>query len=277
MLRVGLMAAPELEHAAEAVRVAARELSAGGAAVACEERLARLIPDRALPLTDTRVDVLVALGGDGTVLRAARAAVQRDVPLLGVNLGTVGFLAEVEPEGLEGAMRRLLRGDFTEERRNLLEVRHGAQSVLAMNDAVISRGGYPRMIRLQVLVDGQEAGGYRADGLVVATPTGSTGYSLSAGGPIVAPGVDAMLVTPICAHSLQHRPLVLPGDAVIQLQVSAKEPIEASLQVDGVDFGRVTAGDRVEILRGARHVRLIRMKPFDFFGVVRRKLTEWTR
>ena len=220
MLRVGLMAAPELEHAAEAVRVAARELSAGGAAGACEERLARLIPDRALPLTDTQVDVLVALGGDGTVLRAARAAVQRDVPLLGVNLGTVGFLAEVEPEGLEGAMRRLLRGDFTEERRNLLEVRHGAQSVLAMNDAVISRGGYPRMIRLQVL----------ADGLVVATPTGSTGYSLSAGGPIVAPGVDAMLVTPICAHSLQHRPLVLPGDAVIQLQVSAKEPIEASAE-----------------------------------------------
>lgn len=224
-----------------------------------------------------RPDVLVALGGDGTVMWAAREAARLNVPLLGINLGQVGFLAEVEASEQEAALDALLAGVYSLEERPLLTVRFGAQQWEAMNDAVVSRGGYPRLIRVQALVDGSPAGTCRADGLVVATPTGSTGYSLSAGGPIVAPGVDCMVVTPICAHSLQHRPQVVPGSAVVRLRLDPGEPCTAALQVDGRDCALLHAGDEVEIRRGPGSVRLIRMGGRDFFDVVHRKLTEWTR
>jgi NAD+ kinase len=203
--------------------------------------------------------------------------VARDIPLLGINLGRVGFLAEVEASELEAGLEKLLRGDFTEEARPLLAIRRGEDTWEAMNDAVVSRGGYPRLIRVQILVDGCRAGTCRADGLVVATPTGSTGYSLSAGGPIVAPGVDCMIITPICAHSLQHRPQVVPGSALVRLRLDPGEPCTAALQVDGVDCALLHAGDEVEIRRSPRCVRLLRLGDRDFFGVVHRKLTEWTQ
>ncbi|MBR6955030.1 MAG: NAD(+)/NADH kinase [Clostridia bacterium] len=224
-----------------------------------------------------RPEALVALGGDGTVLWAARAAVRLDVPLLGINLGQVGFLAEVEAAGMEEALAALLAGDYSLEERPLLSVRAGDVAREALNDVVVSRGGYPRLIRVQAVVDGCPAGTCRADGLVVATPTGSTGYSLSAGGPIVAPGVDCMILTPICAHSLQHRPQVVPGGAVVSLRLDPGEPSTASLQVDGEDCALLHAGDRVEIRRSPRRVRFIRMGQQDFFDVVHRKLSEWTR
>ena len=267
--RIGLTVMRDSARAAEAARQAEQILREAGAAVTPAEEIA----------FSDRPDALVALGGDGTVLRAARTAAALDVPLLGINLGNVGFLAEVEAEGLREALERLLRGEYTEERRALLAVEHERTEsrFLAMNDAVLSRGGYARLIRVQAQVDGSWAGEYRADGLIVATPTGSTGYSLSAGGPIIAPGVDCMLITPICPHSLQHRPQVVPGGARLTLTVSAEEPVEAQLQIDGQSRCTLRAGDRVRIARAREQVRLIRMREQGFFDLVHQKLIEWSR
>ncbi len=267
MRKIGLMAPPGAPRAAAAAEEAARWLRSKGVAVYGPE--GGEWPER--------LDALVALGGDGTMLRAAGEAAVRDVPVLGVNLGTLGFLSEVEPEGLEKALSRLLEGDYREERRAMLSVAVGETRCLALNDAVVSRGGYARLIHVSALVDGSRAGDYRADGLLVSTPTGSTGYSLSAGGPIVAPGVDCMVITPICPHSLQHRPQVVPGHVEVRLVLSASEPVEASLQVDGRACALLRAGDTVVIRKAEESVRLIRLRETGFFDVVHRKLIEWSR
>ena len=222
-------------------------------------------------------DALVSLGGDGTILRGIQYAVQWDVPLLGVNLGRKGFLAEIEPQGLEDALKRLINGDCAVEERPLLSASFGGETWLALNDVVVSRGGYARLIGVETLVDGEMAGRYLADGVIVTTPTGSTGYSLSAGGPVVSPRVDCMVVTPICAHSLQHRPIVVGGSSVIRLELDNDDEQTASLQVDGQSRATLTAGMSVEIARSERKARFIRVQPEQFFGLVRGKLAEWSQ
>ncbi|MBR4711560.1 MAG: NAD(+)/NADH kinase [Clostridia bacterium] len=265
MRRIGLAVMPGSERARAAAERAREILTAAGVQVTPD-------PDGAGEATDA----VVALGGDGTMLRAAQTAAALDIPLLGINLGNVGFLAEVEADGLAEALRRLLDGDFTEESRSLLSVRAGEREWLALNDAVLTRGGYARLIRVQAQVDGAWAGEYRADGLIVATPTGSTGYSLSAGGPIIAPGVDCMLITPICPHSLQHRPIVVPGASRVTLSIPGQDPGEALLQIDGQSRCSLRGGDRVHIERAGGRVRLIRMRGRGFFDLVHQKLTEWS-
>lgn len=266
MLRVGLTAPPLNKSAMEALVEARRWL---------ESRGARVIPEMSFGVDGP--DVLVALGGDGTILRCAEKAAALDVPMLGINLGMLGFLAEMEPDGMTAALERLLRGDYTEERRALMSVRHEKARYLALNDVVISRGAYPRLIRVQAQLDGAWAGDYRADGMIVATPTGSTGYSLSAGGPIIAPGVDCMLITPICPHSLQHRPQVVPGGASVTLTLKSDEPVNASLQIDGQFCASLGGGDCVTICKAEEQVRLIRMRETGFFELVHQKLIEWSR
>lgn len=222
-------------------------------------------------------DAIVSLGGDGTILRGVQYAIRWRAPLLGVNLGRKGFLAEIEPQGLEAALRRLMAGDYTLEARPLLSVAFGGERWLALNDVVVSRGGYARLIGVTTLVDGEMSGRYLADGVIVATPTGSTGYSLSAGGPVVSPRVDCMIVTPICAHSLQHRPCVVAGTSVIRLELDNDEEQTASLQVDGQSRAELTAGMALEIRQAGERVSFIRMQPEQFFGLVRGKLTEWSQ
>ena len=274
-MRYRLIAPADKTAAVETARRTAAWLAERGIPFSCEAPLAALVgrgdDDGGAP------EMLIALGGDGTVLRAAQEAVRLDVPLLGVNLGNTGFLAEVEPEALETALARLTAGDWREERRSLLEVSLDDQRYLALNDAVLTRGGYARLIRLTISVDGSWAEDYRADGLIVATPTGSTGYSLSAGGPIITPGVDGMVVTPICAHSLQHRPFVVPGGSEITLTLRGGEPMEASLQIDGQGKATLTQGGRIVIRKSGRAVRLVRMREIGFFDLVHQKLTEWSR
>lgn len=274
-MRYRLIAPADKPAAVETARRTAAWLSGRGIPFSCEEPLAGLVGQGGDE--GGQADLLIALGGDGTVLRAAQEAVRLDVPLLGVNLGNTGFLAEVEPEALEDALTRLTAGDWREERRSLLEVTLGDTQYLALNDAVLTRGGYARLIRLTISVDGSWAEDYRADGLIVATPTGSTGYSLSAGGPIITPGVDGMVVTPICAHSLQHRPFVVPGGSEITLTLRSDEPLEASLQIDGQGKATLTQGGRVVIRKSGRAVRLVRMREIGFFDLVHQKLAEWSK
>jgi NAD+ kinase len=200
-----------------------------------------------------------------------------DAALLGINLGRVGFLTEVEPLEIKDALDAVIEGNYMTQTRPVLNIQVGQNTWYALNDAVLSRGVNTRLITINALVDGESSGRYVADGIVVATPTGSTGYSLSAGGPVVEPKVDCMVITPICAHTLQHRPAVVHGGAKIVLELMPADEQTASLQVDGQARAVLTSGERVTIRMDQHCIRLIRLKPDCFFQLVRDKLTEWTR
>lgn len=277
-MRVGLVVRQQLGSAQEYASRASALLQRLGAQVMIEEDSPVSLPE-ALPFSRSGAapEVIVSLGGDGTILRGVQYALKWDVPLLGVNLGRKGFLAEIEPQGLEEALTRLIHQEYTLEERPLLSVTFDGLRWLALNDVVVSRGGFARLIGVTTLVNGEMAGRYLADGVIVTTPTGSTGYSLSAGGPIVSPGVDCMVVTPVCAHSLQHRPCVVSGSSAIRLELDSDEEQTACLQVDGQNRAELTAGMAVQISRAAERVRFIRMQPEQFFRLVRNKLTEWSQ
>ena len=277
MKTVGLVAPASRTEAVNQARRAAALLQELGARVVTEPELLPLLPGCDVLDARDRVDALVSLGGDGTLLRCAQYAAACDAPLLGINMGRLGFLAETEPEALEDALRLLLSGEYQTEERAMLAVRMpDGEDRIALNDVVITRGGYARLITMRVLVDGEEVGSYHADGLIVATPTGSTGYSLSAGGPIISPRVDCTVITPVCAHSLQHRPVVVPGSAVISVRLHSDDEMTASLQVDGQSCAMLQNGGAVDIRRAAHSVRLVRLKQERFFEVVHHKLIEWS-
>ena len=278
MKRIGLMVHAKREDALACASRAAQFLQRAGLSVQAEDEAAAcLIGVMPFSQAEEPPEAILTLGGDGTLLRGVQAAVRWDVPLLGINLGRVGFLTEEEPENIEDVLKCLLADEYDLEERALLNVCLHGRVWTALNDVVVSRGGYARLITLDALVDGDTAGRYVADGLVVATPTGSTGYSLSAGGPIVSPHVDCMVITPICAHSLQHRPCVVPGNASIRLELGQDAEQHASLQGDGQNCGTLKAGDWIDISKSRRTIRLIRTRQLHFFQLVREKLAEWSR
>lgn len=221
--------------------------------------------------------IIITFGGDGTLLTGARYAMEYNAPLLGINLGTVGFLTEVAPEHLDEALNAIIEGRYLTETRNLLRVINSGtgEEFFALNDAVITRGGYARLIRVDTTVDGKEYGAFTADGIIVATPTGSTGYSLSAGGPIVEPGVNCMIITPVCPHSMLHCPCIVPEKSEIRLLLNPERMQSAELQIDGQSRGSLCAGDEIRVTGTEKKIRLIRLHPYDFFGLTRRKLSEW--
>ena len=253
-------------------------------AVQCAELAASIFAKHHIAVFDPQetdapqeTGLIVTFGGDGTLLIGARFAMQYDIPLLGVNLGTVGFLTEEDPEHLEEALLSVISGDFQLESRSLLFITNTGtgETFHALNDAVITRGGYARLIRVDASVNGKAYGSFTADGIIVATPTGSTGYSLSAGGPIVEPGMNCMIITPVCAHSMQHCPCIVPQTSDIRLLLHPGREQSAVLQIDGQNRGRLSAGDEIHITGTDRQIRLVRLHPYDFFGLVRRKLSEW--
>ena len=229
-------------------------------------------------LDGVNLDALVSLGGDGTLLRGARFACQRGIPILGVNLGRVGFLAAAGPGAAVEMLRRVVRGEYTIESRLALSARVGERGdeCLAVNDVVIHKGGIARIIRVSVAADGQEVGVYSGDGLIVATPTGSTAYSMSAGGPIVVPGVDALVITAICPHTLAVRPLVVSASAALTLRVldPVPAPEELLVSIDGQVAAKLAAGQMVTVVRASQPVLLARADAESFFVRLRQKL-QW--
>lgn len=219
-------------------------------------------------------EAIISLGGDGTLLRANELALQHDLPVLGINIGRVGFLTEIELDGLEEACAKLKANAFSIEKRMMLEVRSEERVELALNDVVISRGGYSRLIGIDAWVDEDPIGRFLADGLIVSTPTGSTGYSLSAGGPIVCPELECMVLTPICAHSLQHRPVVTSARQAVTIRLS--DDVKAMVSVDGREPYAFHSGEELVITRSNRSARFIRLQPRSFFSKIRVKLSEWS-
>ena len=234
-----------------------------------------------LDLEGEGVDLLLSLGGDGTLLRAARLVAGRDIPVLGVNLGHLGFLTSAPASELDAALGRVLDGDFVLDRRFTLRARIRSAGgpdeaeFLALNDLVVHQAGVARVARLDLWVgEGEgrdEIGSFSGDGVILATPTGSTAYSLSAGGPIVVPSVECITVTPICPHTLAVRPLVVP--AARSITVRPLHPDESLvLTVDGQEARRVEPGQEVVVERADVTIPLVRFPGQTFFGTLRRKL-----
>ncbi|NLO86214.1 MAG: NAD(+)/NADH kinase [Clostridiales bacterium] len=221
-------------------------------------------------------EAIVSVGGDGTLLRANILSTEHNIPLLGINVGTIGFLAEVELDQLEIACKLLRNDEYTLDARMMLKAVVNGSTFLALNDVVLSRGGYTRLIGLNAWVDADHIGRFIADGLIVSTPTGSTGYSLSAGGPIIHPAVDCMLITPICAHSLQHRPVVAAASQCITVKLDKDHNTKAMISIDGQKMFELGEGQVLTITRSERRTRFIRFEPKSFFSKIRIKLSEWS-
>ncbi len=221
-------------------------------------------------------DLAIVLGGDGTLLAASRAFAKSGIPILSVNLGSLGFLTEVRLADLYPTLEAWCANCSTVDSRSMLHVeilRNGEpQSEFeALNDIVVSKGTIARMGDFTVMLDGQLTAAFRADGVIVATPTGSTAYSLAAAGPILAPNVDALLITPICPHLLTLRPIVVRGDAELTVSVEGI-PDQTYLTVDGQEAVQLLVGDQLHCRRSIYSVKLVRMKPPAFFDVLRAKL-----
>jgi NAD+ kinase len=221
-------------------------------------------------------DVLLVLGGDGTMLNAARLAGERSIPILGVNMGGLGFLTEVRLENLYPSLERVFANDFVLDERLMLRTRihrHGETVAKGevLNDVVISKGTLARMIELKIAIQGRFVTNLRGDGLIVSSPTGSTAYSLSAGGPIIDPAVQSLILTPICPHTLTHRPLIVPGNAEIDVTLTSKDD-GAMATLDGQVGVAITQGDTVVIQPSEHRTRLIRFPESNYYDVLREKL-----
>lgn len=224
----------------------------------------------------SQVDLLIVLGGDGTLLAAARALNRKPVPILAVNLGGLGFLTVITREELYATLERVLAGQFQSEQRvqlqgELIRADEVISTFLALNDVVMNKGAISRILDLDVRVDGRFVSTYKSDGLIISTPTGSTAYSLAAGGPIVAPSVASFIITPICAHTLTHRALVLPDSATIELVLKTQREA-AYLTVDGQMGIAAHSEDIVRVKKSCSTVEIIQPPARDYFEVLRQKL-----
>ena len=222
------------------------------------------------------VEMVVVLGGDGTLLAAARSLQKKQVPILGVNLGGLGFLTEITLAELYPMLEAILRGEYKTDERLFLEARVWRKEKVVdtfqvLNDVVINKGALARIIELKTSVDQEYLTTFRADGLIVSTPTGSTGYSLSAGGPIVYPSLQSIIITPICPHTMTNRPIIVPKEATITVTLCSADQ-EVFLTLDGQVGFKMELRDRVEVKKGEGFVRLIKSPSRGYFEVLRQKL-----
>jgi NAD+ kinase len=278
--RVGLIAKPDAAEAQRVVRQLVEWLAARDLTVVLEKETAALAPSASVTSASKselpgQVEALIVLGGDGTLLSMARAVGDLGVPILGVNLGVLGFLTATTLEEMLPALEALLAGGMAVEERMMLAARvvRGGQATgdyIALNDVVITKSAMSRIIDLAVSVDGRHATAYRADGLIISTPTGSTAYNLSAGGPILFPTMDAVVLTPIAPHTLSNRPIVLPGAQ--RIDVTLRVDQEVMLTMDGQVGVPLRERDVVEVQKARARIRLLRFAQKDFFSVLRTKL-----
>jgi NAD+ kinase len=278
--RVGVIGNSEKVSCAEAVKRAARLIAAAGRtlysdpATACMAKLKGVVCPEFATLA-RKVDLLLVFGGDGTILRAAREIAGSRTPILGINIGGLGFLTAVPSADLARALKHVWNGEFTFESRVLLHATGASNDraidQTALNDVVISRGIASRLIELDVRVDGEALTRYRCDGLIVSSPTGSTAYALAAGGAVVFPTAEVLALTPICPHTLSNRSLILPLSSTIEVEIISPRPATI-LSADGQVVHELAAGDRLKIRRARRTVRLMHLAGSSFCETLRHKL-----
>lgn len=224
----------------------------------------------------SHVEMMIVLGGDGTLLSVARKVWNRDIPILGVNLGGLGFLTEISLEELHSILERVIQGDFKTDERDVLNaavIRKGERIIefTVLNDAVINKGALARIIDLEISINGEYLTTFQSDGLIISTPTGSTAYNLSAGGPIVYPSLHTLIITPICPHTLTNRPIVIPDDVEVRALLKSKQQ-EVFLTLDGQQGFPLEFEDRVELRKAEGRILLIKSPHRNYFELLREKL-----
>jgi NAD+ kinase len=243
-------------------------------AVGLRREIEAFLADRGIEVGDDAPDLVISLGGDGTMLRGAHLSHSADVPLLGVNMGTLGYLTEVEAAHAHQALDSILAGDYHVEERMMLGCEMtgaGAGSYVGLNEVLVERSSQHRLVRLGVRIGGESLAAFNADGIIVATPTGSTAYALSAGGPIVSPRAECLVVVPVSAHMIFSRPFVLAPDETVEITVQAPDQ-QASLSLDGALGCDIAAGASVIVRRHPRPLRLVRLTGPGFLERLRIKL-----
>jgi NAD+ kinase len=271
-MRLALVVHPDRESAATLAadfvgRAASRGIQVTALAGDARRVPGTLVRDAGAPL---QADVVVAVGGDGTMLEAVRVALSADLPVLGVNAGHVGFLTRVEPGRLDAALEALAAGRWEESRRMTLCARvPGRADAVGLNDVVVEKAVSQHVVKISVVVGGERLVSYRADGVVVATPTGSTAYNFSAGGPLVDPELEALVLTAVAPHNLFSRPIVFRPEVVLRLTVDDDRP--ARVNVDGRTLAVLAPGEQVEVARGDRAARFVELWPRHFTASVRER------
>jgi NAD+ kinase len=270
----------EVERAVDAVRRVQDFLEERGHTVVVDERTAEVggfSPSAPLDALPEGADLAVVLGGDGTLLYAARQFAHLDLPIYGINLGRLGFLTDTDPDNGIAGLARVLDGDYTVEQRIMLsgELHRPDGTVLgpytALNDFVINKGALAQVVRLATQVDDRFVSSYLADGIIISTPTGSTAYGLAVGGPIIVPTTEVMLVAPICPHILTNRPLVVAAGSQIDVVLEEARD-DCYLTIDGQEGVRLQPGDTLKVRRSSKSARLVRTDSADFFAILRTKL-----
>ncbi|PZN31047.1 MAG: NAD(+) kinase [Proteobacteria bacterium] len=284
--RLALVGNPHDTRVSESMQTLAKHLLAGGRRVLTEEAnpvdfgaapVERLAPSA----LGAAADLIVAIGGDGTMLHAARLASGHGVPILGVNRGRLGFLADVGTAEMRERLDDVLAGRYVEDRRAMFRARllcrDGAEKLgEALNDVVLQKWETGRMLDFETWIDDRYVNTHGGDGLVVATATGSTAYALSCGGPILHPGIDALVLVPICPHTLSDRPIVVSGSATVEVRLVERPNTRAQVTCDGLPLGELEPGDRLFITRAQTSVTLLHPADYDYYRILRSKL-RWGR
>jgi len=270
-MKIGITANPHIPSALDSAKHVVAQLEPAHEVV-LESDLARVFGRNGMPLAHMKADVILAIGGDGTILRALQLS---DSKVLGINSGSLGFLAEVYAEEVDGYLERIVRGDYKVEERMRLKVTvDGERMFDCTNEAVVHTAHVAKIRHFEIRLGEEMVERVRADGVIVATPTGSTSYSMSAGGPIVVPGVDAIVVTAICPHTLAVRPLVLPSTSSVLVEPIPPWTDDVLVSFDGQVGTVIKPGGRLLVRRGEHSVHLIRLGPEGFFARMRKKL-QW--
>jgi NAD+ kinase len=226
-------------------------------------------------------DLIMSIGGDGTLLSAARALVNENIPLLGINLGRLGFLVDISPSEMTVKLKEILAGNYHEEDRIILNAQIVRDEQIiheqtAFNEVAIHRSNSPNLIEIETLINGKFLNAHRSDGLIIATPTGSTAYALSCSGPIMEPSLDALVLVPINPHTLSNRPIVIDGKSAITVCVSQREKQQSQITCDNVILPLISEGDVIRIQQHPKKIRLLHPIDHDFFDILRKKL-DWSR
>lgn len=279
--KIGIVANVEKANIIDFTRTLKNWLEDKGVAVFLEEQIASISGlKQGLKIYSLarKVDLIAVLGGDGTMLRTARYVAGYDIPIVGINMGTFGYLTEVNLNETQDALELMLRGKLLIEKRMMLDVRMERKGKVigggvVLNDVVINRGKLSRLVELEISVNEEYLTTYKSDGLIISTPTGSTAYSLSAGGPIVYPGKDLIIINPICPHTLTNRPIILPEEFDMQIILSSREK-GATVTLDGQESYKINCGDRVKVKK-SKYVTKLVLSPHRNFGEILRSKLGW--